>query len=68
MNELIKALRDAPTPQMRGAIRRGYEDAARGIEECPYEDKRTVAGGTTWSRAFAKCWLEGKEIWDRTHA
>lgn len=67
MLKLIKAVQEASSPQMASAIRRGYEDAANGIHECPYGDHRTGSGRVSWSRAFIRAWKDGQEIYRKEH-
>lgn len=44
---------------LRGAYRRGWNDAMGGKYKCPYEDKRKDCGRLTWSRSFICAWGDG---------
>lgn len=49
------------TPQLRAAMRRGYEARMRKIarEDNPYADVLNDAGRVTFSRAYRNAWFQG---------
>lgn len=68
MRKLIEALRNAHSRPVQGALRRGYEDAAKGITECPYPDNRNKRNRVTWSRALRNAWKQGQDLWKEENA